>query len=309
MDARPPDSNSWEESLVPRIVTSFSCALLAAGIAVPERFAEGVITTAAPEFAITFTPDGRTVYFNRASADRRTLSIMVSRLDGAGWQQPVLAPFSGTHRDVDPFVTAGGERLYFSSDRPTSHSDNEPDFNTWYLDARDGEWGAPRTVGEPLNSRGTDVFVSATRGGTLYFSSNRDGTTRTYRATASGEGWTVTRPSFDINDAEGAGNPLIAPDESFLIFTSDRPGGAGGADLWVTARENDRWGSSRRLGSGVNSPFADFAPALDPIGRFLFFTSERPGVVGPVSAGSRPPGDIYRIALSDVGLAGRDLRP
>jgi hypothetical protein len=283
----------------------FGCVLLAAGVAIPERFAEGVITTAAPEFAITFTPDGRTAYFNRASTDRRMLSIMVSRLEGAAWQQPVLAPFSGKHRDVDPFVTPVGHRLYFSSDRPTSSSDNEPDFNTWYMDAKDGDWGEPQTFGEPLNSKATDVFVSATRAGTLYFSSNRDGATHTYRATPTEDGWSVTRPAFDINDAEGAGNPLIAPDESFLVFTSDRPGGAGGADLWVTERVNDRWGSSRRLGSGVNSPFADFAPALDPNGRFLFFTSERPGVVGPVSAGSRPPGDIYRVPLADAGLPGR----
>ena len=139
--------------MVPRIVTSFGCALLAAGIVVPERFAEGVITTAAPEFAITFTPDGRTAYFNRASTDRRTLSIMVSRLAGADWQQPLLAGFSGKHRDVDPFVTPDGNRLYFSSDRPTSPSDNEPDFNTWYMDAKDGDWSEPRTFGEPLNSR------------------------------------------------------------------------------------------------------------------------------------------------------------
>ena len=181
--------------MVPRIVTSFGCALLAAGIVVPERFAEGVITTAAPEFAITFTPDGRTAYFNRASTDRRTLSIMVSRLAGADWQQPLLAGFSGKHRDVDPFVTPDGNRLYFSSDRPTSPSDNEPDFNTWYMDAKDGDWSEPRTFGEPLNSRGTDVFVSATRAGALYFSSNRDGTTRTYRATAAEDGWSVTRPA------------------------------------------------------------------------------------------------------------------
>jgi Tol biopolymer transport system component len=293
--------------LVPRVVTLFGCVLLGAGIAVPERFAEGVITTAAPEFAITFTPDGRTAYFNRASTDRRTLSIMVSRLAEAAWQQPVLAPFSGKHRDVDPFVTPDGDRLYFSSDRPTSSSDNEPDFNTWYIDAKDGGWGEPQTLGEPLNSRGTDVFVSATRSGALYFSSNRDGATRTYRATAAKGGWSVTRPSFDINDAEGAGNPLIAPDESFLIFTSDHPGGAGGADLWITRREAGHWTSSRPLTS-VNSPYADFAPGLHPDGRFLFFTSERPGVVGPVGSDARPPGDIYRIALADVGLPSRGER-
>ena len=52
----------------------------------------------------------------------------------------------------------------------------------------------------------------------------------------------------------------------------------------------------------VNSPFADFAPAFSPDGRYLFFTSERPGIV-PAQASGRPPGDIYQIDVAALGLA------
>ena len=42
----------------------------------PEIFAEKVISTELPEFATSFSPDGKTVYFNLASADRKILKIM-----------------------------------------------------------------------------------------------------------------------------------------------------------------------------------------------------------------------------------------
>ena len=85
----------------------------------PEIFARGIVSTEAPEFAVTFTPDGREGFFNRASADRQRLAIMITTRTPAGaWSAPVVAAFSGTFRDIDPFVTPDGRRLYFSSDRP-----------------------------------------------------------------------------------------------------------------------------------------------------------------------------------------------
>ena len=92
----------------------------------------GVVSTAAPEFATTLTPDGSEIYFNRANADRTTIAILSARYtaDG-GWSPPVVVPFSGTHRDVDPFVTPDGRRLYFSSDRPRHSATTSPVFATW----------------------------------------------------------------------------------------------------------------------------------------------------------------------------------
>ena len=42
--------------------------------------------------------------------------------------------------------------------------------------------------------------------------------------------------------------------------------------------------------------------SIDAAERFLYFTSERPGVAGPLPAGERPPGDLYRIAVADAGI-------
>jgi hypothetical protein len=62
------------------------------------------------------------------------------------------------------------------------------------------------------------------------------------------------------------------------------------------------WSPARNLGPAVNSPFADFAPAFSPDGKYLFFTSERPGIVPTPATGARPPGDIYQIEVAALGI-------
>ena len=47
--------------------------------------------------------------------------------------------------------------------------------------------------------------------------------------------------------------------------------------------------------------FADFAPAFSPDGKYLFFTSERPGIA-PTPPSGRPPGDIYQIDVAAIGI-------
>ena len=88
-----------------------------------EVFAPGTLSDPREQWRITFTPDGRTAYF--AASDgffpfTRQATIYVSHRAGAGagWSTPEVAPFSGEHPDIDPFVSRDGRRLYFSSIRP-----------------------------------------------------------------------------------------------------------------------------------------------------------------------------------------------
>jgi hypothetical protein len=259
----------------------------------PRLFASGVVSTEAPEFSLTFEPDGRTAYFNRASADRKQLTILVARWLGDRWASEV-APFSGKHRDIDPFVTADGHRLYFSSDRPRPGAPDRTDLDLWYVERDGPAWGEPRHVAGPPNDPDDIGFVSLARDGTLYFDAFHGGVRGMFRSAPADGGFAAPEPLTH----GGGSNPLIAPDGGFLLFAARRDDSLGESDIYLTRRfASGAWTTPRSLGPLVNTSQREFAPALSPDGRYLFFTSERPGIV-PTPAADRPPGDIYQIELS-----------
>ena len=97
--------------------------------------------------------------------------------------------------------------------------------------------------------------------------------------------------------------PHLSADGLTLIFASDRPGGSGGNDLYITHRRNPRddfgWDVPENLGSGVNSASSDATPGTfeDDNGNFtLYFASSRPGGLGA--------NDIYTSVLRNDGTFG-----
>ncbi len=267
----------------------------------PAVFSPGVVSTAAPEFATSFSAEGRTVYFNHASADRSVLRIMQSRFADGKWGRPEpLALSDGTYRDVDPHIGPEGNRLYFCSNRPGGGSESTDNFDVWYVQKVAHEWSEPVNLGRPVNSAAHEVFVSIANSGNIYFARSGGAETKEgiYRCSGLGEAHIQTS-RLDL--PAGASNPLISPDESFLIF-SQQVGDQ--SDLFVVYAQEGGWGYAEPLNQ-ANSEYSEFAPALSPDGRYLFFTSERPGIVPAHAVQGRPPGDIYQISLSALTLGER----
>lgn len=270
-------------------------------VAVPEMVGKGVISTAAPEFALTLSPDGSELYFDRAAPDRSSFAIMVSKRTPNGWGEPQVVPFSGTWRDADPFISPDGKRLYFSSNRPRPGT-NDQSFNTWYVERTASGWSEPVDPGAPLNSDSTDIFVTATRSGDVVFTSSRQGAGRIYMSSPSGHGWTEPVP-LELIPALGAGNPAISPDGRLLVVMIAVEGR--GADLHYACRQESGWTPLVALPEPINSRWTESAPSIDAAGKVLYFTSERPGIVGAQPDSVRPPGDLYRVPLREAGIACR----
>jgi Tol biopolymer transport system component len=88
-----------------------------------------------------------------------------------------------------------------------------------------------------------------------------------------------------VNSAQAEGSPRVSADGLELYFNSARPGGFGGADIWVARRHtvDAEWGEAVNLGSLVNSPANEIAPAISADGLELYFAdyrANRPGGVG-----------------------------
>ncbi len=256
-----------------------------------ELVGPGVISTELPEFATTMTPDGHTLFFNRASADRSKLTIMMSSRRGEQWTVAVAAPFSGQYRDVDPFVMPDGRRLYFTSDRP--RPGRPVSMNFWYVERTADGWSEPRDAGDPINSDSTDIFVSISRSGEMLFNSTRDGPRRVYQSSIRAGAWRGPVP-VSFGSVIDAGNPMISPDGRYAILVRVAPGAK--ADLWTSCRTPDGWAEPQPL-IAANSPYAEFAAGFGAGAHELYFTSERPGIVGALPDSIRPPSDLYRIRL------------
>ena len=188
-----------------------------------------------------------------------------------------------------PSIAADGRSLYFDSDRPGSLGASD----IWVATrATSGErFGPARNLGAPVNSSSSDGLPNISADGrSLYFSSRR--------ATVAGDMdlWVARRDTDagrfsggenlgpTINSSHYDGEPGISADGRYLFFSSDRPGGSGQRDPWVTARTDRaaRFGPPRNLGSLVNGPAHDVRPSISADGSTLFFMSDRPGGSGQI---------------------------
>ncbi|HTQ80439.1 MAG TPA: hypothetical protein VMM92_10620, partial [Thermoanaerobaculia bacterium] len=252
----------------------------AVSLPAPRLVGEGVISTAADEFGGQLTEDGWTLFFNRSVPRSQLYVILFSTFSHGRWGAPRVAPFSGRWRDFDATLSPDGRRLYFVSDRPLSGSPGD-DYNVWYLERTPEGWSAPRPLGPPVNGAGSAHFVSATRDGTLYFTSTRPGNrgwADVYRtrlvdgrhAPAENLGDAINRPEWANLEA------VVAPDESFLLVSATgHADGYGDSDLYVSFRRDGLWQPLRNLGPRINSAARDYSPRLSPDGRYLLYASER----------------------------------
>ena len=87
-----------------------------------------------------------------------------------------------------------------------------------------------------------------------------------------------------VNSAANEQNAQLSKDGLAIYFASDRPGGRGGLDIWVTRRASldSPWEQPVNLGAPINTASADFAPNLSIDGHLLFFASNRPGGHGAI---------------------------
>lgn len=258
----------------------------------PKVFAPGIISAVGHfEFSITFSPDGKEVYFTRRKDQGGLNTMMVSRLEKDGWTASEEASFCKGYPSNEPHITPDGQKLYFGCNRQRPGADRA-EYGIWVTERKDGGWGEPRY-------HGPGMYVSASRNGNLYMTdvTNVAGGGALCYPFANGRYGAPQRLTGSVNAPTEVAHAFIAPDESFIVFDSyNRPGGQGGeGDLWVCFKKTDgSWSEAYNLGDKINTPGTNFCPSLSPDGKFLFYATCR---------------DIYWVSAEAItGLKPKDLK-
>lgn len=234
-----------------------------------ELFAPGLISdTAKKARALAISPVGDEVFFSTGVWPRS--KIMYMKKNGGKWSSPDTASFSGSCWATEPAFSPDGRYLYFSSSR------GKPDisyYSLWRVKKSGDGWSEPVNIFDIGGDTIWEFHPGITNDGSLYFCywDSKKSTGDIFMSECNDEGCSdplrIGSPvSTGYNDAD----PFISPDESFMIFSSDRPGGYGGLDQYTSFRNNDgTWTDLKNTGPEFNTEGDDYDMDITPDGKYI----------------------------------------
>jgi hypothetical protein len=211
-----------------------------------------------------------------------------------------IIPFSGNvnskYDDKNPCVTADGKKIVFTTRRPETTGDPvdvEGDgkfFENIYMVSLDstGNFGHAVNAGNSVNTKGHDACTSISPDGRQLFIYKNDMNDRKavggnifVSKNLNGK-WKTPEPlGKPINTTYWEGGACISPDGKRCFFTSERNGGFGHSDIWMSEKvDKNTWGPPVNLGADVNSSYDEAGMFLAPDGKTLFFCSNGPASMG-----------------------------
>lgn len=181
-----------------------------------------------------------------------------------------------------PLITSDESLLVFTSRRPviSKSSKGIRTSEDIYASYKEGEqWKKAANIGSPINTNGNDASIAFSMDGGEMFIYKSDSLNPSggsiYVSKKNGDKWDLpVRMNSNINSNSWEPSISISPNEEFLFFTSDRPGGFGGSDIYVSKKVGKEWGKAKNLGPLINTAYDEDAPFIHPDGRTLYFSSK-----------------------------------
>lgn len=183
--------------------------------------------------------------------------------------------------DYAPTINLDESVLYFTSRREGTtggfkDTDNKYFEDIWVTEKINGEWTQPVNLGAPINTNqhesniglspdGNTLYIYHTENnGDIYYSEKEDGS------------WSEIEPmSKDVNTDYQETSINVSKNNSYMFFTSSRPGGQGQLDIYVIKRtKNRKWGKPENIGDVVNSEYNEDYPFFDQETSTLYFSSK-----------------------------------
>ena len=237
----------------------------------PEIFAPGIVSTEKGwEAAVTFSPDGKELFFTRRATIKGVENrILYMTIKDGKWTAPELAPFARNIMEYESFISPDGKKIYYNSDRPKP-TGVETIGEIWYSEKTPTGWGEGKYLTETIN-KGWIMFVTVSKYNNLYFTGGFNRKYGVYKSElVNGE---YQEPEFlpdEINYLRGA-HPFISKDESYIIFDA-QPDGMGKSQLFISFKDkNGNWLKAIKFDDTINATYTENIPSVSPDGKYFFF--------------------------------------
>lgn len=192
--------------------------------------------------------------------------------------------------DYCPVITADGKTMYFTSRRAGSMGgltdENGQHYEDIYMSQRGEQgWSAAFNLQGPVNSRMQDATVGLSPDGNemIIYRADEKNPNGELLITQREQGqWAAPqRMTEKINSKYHDPSATISPDGTEIYFSSNRPGGFGGRDLYRIRRlPNGEWSEPLNLGPEINTQYDEDAPFIHSDGTTLFFSSNGHNTMG-----------------------------
>ena len=233
------------------------------------------INTRYSEFLPTLTAE-QVMVFSRNTNNQEDLyySIKVNNI----WGEPVpLSNINTPENEAAHSISADGEWLVFTvCNRKESLGSCD-----LFISKRKGDvWSSPKNIGEPINSTGWEAQPSlSANGNEIIFASNRIGGHGDYDLWSSrkvnGKWTTPINLGNQINGPGKDETPYLHPDGKTLYFSSNGHLGMGDSDLFISRKENGKWGVPKNLGYPINTKDKEGALSVGIDGKQAYYASDR----------------------------------
>lgn len=240
----------------------------------PTLFAPGIVSKPdIIESDLIISPQGNEIFY--VIGKWPYTQIMHSAKTEKGWAEPDTAIFSKGCYTTEPAFSADGQWIYYSSSKGKQ---NVFDYNIWRVKKTAEGWTNPESV---LNIGADSIWEfhsSMTRNNELYFCLWNSKTKKEdiYKTQCSQNGCTTAeKVDLSISSDYGISDPYINYDGTFIIYSTDMPGGLGNLDQYISYRQSDgSWSAPKNLGAPYNTLGPDFDMDISPDGKYIITYSQ-----------------------------------
>lgn len=194
------------------------------------------------------------------------------------------------------YISPDRLRLFYT--RRMTEGDRLDEQFFYSINRADTSWSASIDLGPPINTEGDEGAMALSPDGQLLFYSacNRPdgyGSCDLYVSRLQGDKWgDPVNLGPVVNSPAWESQPSFSSDGRTLYFVSNRPGGIGNSDIWISTLSDDgNWSTPINAGNIINTPDAERGPFIHPDGTTLYFSSN-----GHIGMGQ---GDIFYSVMKD----------